>query len=107
MSDQIIVFKNRLNTITVDLGFDISSDTYTSQIRTEPKGDAPLIAEWAVSFVTDGTDGKLILALTELETAQITSDSGFMDFKRVVPPGLAVSVIDKPLEVVFRGSVTV
>lgn len=107
MSDQIIVFKNRLNTITVDLGFDISADTYTSQIRTEPKGDSPLIAEWEVAFLTDGTDGKLTLTLTELQTSQITSDSGFMDFRRVVPPGNPVSVIDKPLEVVFRGSVTV
>lgn len=106
MSDQIVVWKNRVNIITVEVGFDISNEEWTSQIRSEPKADAPLLAEWSVAFENDGTDGRLLLTLTDVVTAQITADSGFMDFRRKVAFGYPVAAIDKPLEVIFRGSVT-
>jgi len=106
MSNEIIVQKNRFNVVTVDLGIDVSAEVITSQIRSEPHQDAPLIAEWDVDFATDGTDGKLILTLTTLATSEIKATSGFMDLKRQANieslPGF-----DSPLAVTFQGTVTV
>lgn len=103
--NKVIVHKNRTNVITVDLGIDVSLDTITSEIRTEPDHEANLIATWVVAFVTDGTDGLLKLTLDDVTTAQIEVDSGYMDLKRITA-GEPVPVFDKPLEVSFQGSVT-
>lgn len=105
MSNQVIVHKNRTNTLQVNMGMDVSEDTITSEIRSDPDVEAPLIATWTVSFATDGTDGMLILVLDDSVTSQIEANGGFMDLKRVVG-GEPVAVFDKPLEVVFRGTVT-
>ncbi len=106
MSNQVIVHKGRTNTIQVNVGIDVSTDTLTSQIRTEPDQDSPLIAEWDVAFDTDGTDGVLILTLDDSVTEDIAEVSGYMDLKRVTG-GEPVPVFDTPLEVVFRGTVTI
>jgi len=106
MSNEVVVHKGRTNVVTVDMGIDVSADTLTSEIRSEPNQGAPLIATWVVAFATDGTDGKLILTLDDLATSQIKATSGFMDIKRVTGSE-AVAVFDKPLEVTFRGTVTV
>jgi|APGre2960657404_1045060.scaffolds.fasta_scaffold113367_1 hypothetical protein len=105
MSNQVIVHKSRTNTLLVDLGVDVSDDTITSEIRSEPNSDSPLLATWVVNFVTDGSDGELVFTLDDTFTAQITATSGYMDVKRVTG-GEPVPVFDKPLEVVFRGTVT-
>jgi hypothetical protein len=103
MSNKIIVHKNRVNVITVSLGFDASGDTITSEIRSEPDSTSPLIAAWVVTFATDGTDGELVLTMDDIE---IDANSGYMDLKRVTS-GNPYAIFDKPLEVDFRGTVTV
>lgn len=105
MSNKVIVHKGRTNTIRVNLGIDVSADTITSEIRSEPEVEAPLIATWTVSFVNDGTDGELLLVLDDAETKDIKANSGYMDLKRVAG-GEPVPVFDRPLEVTFRGTVT-
>mgnify|MGYP006274407905 CR=1 FL=1 len=105
MSNQVIVHKGRTNTLLVDLGVDVSSDTITSEIRSEPNVDSVLLATWVVAFTTDGTDGELTFTIDDTFTSQITAQSGYMDIKRVTG-GEPVPVFDKPLEVVFRGTVT-
>jgi len=105
MSNKVIVHKNRTNTTVVDLGVDVSADTITSQIRAEQDPTSALIATWAVSFVTDGTDGLLLLTLDNALTTGITVDSGYMDLKRV-SAGEPLPVFDRPLEVSFQGVVT-
>ena len=105
MSSRIIVHKNRTNVLTISLGFDVSADTITSEIRSEPSVDSPLLATWDVSFRTDGTDGELVLILDDLDTSQIKATSGYMDLKRV-SGSEPLAVFDQPLEVSFRGSVT-
>ena len=105
MSSAIIVHKNRTNIITVGLGYDVSADTITSEIRAQPEVDSPLLATWDVTFATDGEDGELVLTLDDTITAQISATSGFMDIKRVTGSE-PVPVFDKPLEVIFRGTVT-
>jgi hypothetical protein len=109
MSNEIIVHKGRTNVVTVDMGIDVSADLLTSEIRSEPNQGAPLIATWDVAFATNGVDGRLILTLDDLATGQIKATSGFMDIKRMVggEAGEAVAAFDKPLEVTFRGTVTV
>ena len=107
MSNQVIVHKHRANTIQVDLGFDVSGDVITSEIRTEPSVEAPLILTWDVQFLTDGADGKLVLTTNAADTDEIAVNSGYMDLKRVIGgTGDPVPVFDQPLEVVFRGTVT-
>ena len=103
--NKVIVHKNRTNTISLDLGFDVSGDTITSEIRTEADHESTLLATWVVTFETDGTDGKLILTLDNTFTGQIDVDSGFMDIKRI-SAGEPLPVLDRPLEVEFRGTVT-
>jgi len=105
MGKAVIVHKGRTNTLQVNLGVDVSTDTITSEIRSEPEISSPLIAAWSVAYATDGTDGEMIFTLDNTITEQITASSGFMDVKRV-SGGEPLSVFDKPLEVIFQGSVT-
>lgn len=105
MSNEVVVYKGRTNVLTVSLGIDVSLDEITSEIRSEPDVSGPLLAEWDVTFATDGTDGELILTLDDLVTGQITVNSGYMDLKRV-SGAEPIPVFDRPLDVVFRGSVT-
>ena len=105
MSNQVIVHKGRVNTIGVSLGYNASADIYTSEIRRDPDFLSPLIAIWTVAWKTNGSDGELILTLDDLITKQIEVDSGYMDLKRV-SAGNAFPVFDRPLEVIFRGTVT-
>lgn len=105
MSNKVIVHKGRTNTIQINLGANISADIFTSEIRSEPTVESPLIATWTVDFLTDGSDGKLILTMDDLITGQIAPNSGYMDLKRVTA-GEPIPVFDRPLEVSFRGTVT-
>jgi len=102
----VIVHKGRTNVVTVDLGIDVSADTLTSEIRTQPDQASTLIATWVVTKATTGADGKLILTLDNTVTSQITVSSGYMDLKRITN-GEPVPVFDKPIEVTFQGTVTV
>lgn len=105
MPSPVIVHRSRTNVITLDLGIDVSGDTITSEIRTQPETTSALLATWVVDFVTDGSDGLLTLTLDDLDAGQITVDKGYMDVKRV-SGGEPLPVFDKPLEVEFRGVVT-
>lgn len=106
MSDnKVIVHKGRTNTLQVNLGIDISADTFTSEIRAEPTVNSDLIIAWTVAFLTDGHDGKLKLTVDDQDTKLIAANSGYMDLKRVLGSE-PVPVFDKPLEVTFRGTVT-
>jgi hypothetical protein len=104
MANEVIVHKGRVNYTPVNLGFDVSAETLTSEIRTHPTVDAALIVEWEISFVTDGTDGKLMLKIDDT-ARDIVPTKGYMDIKRVVD-GEALPIFDEPLEVIFRGTVT-
>lgn len=105
MTAKVVVHKARTNLLIVDLGEDVSADTFTSQIRAEPDHNSALLMTWTVGFETTGGDGRLLLTVDDVITEQITVDSGFMDLKRVTG-GQPVPVFDKPLEVVFQGVVT-
>ena len=105
MAGSIIVHKGRTNIVTVAMGFDVSTDIITSEIRAEPDINSLLIAEWDVTFESDGTDGILVLTMDDVITAQITASGGFMDLKRV-SGGEPLPVFERPLEVQFQGSVT-
>jgi len=102
----IIVFKNRTTILPVNLGFDVSDDTITSQIRVGKDSESELIAEWDVSFVTDGTDGKVLLTLDNSISATITQKAGYTDMKRV-SGGEPFPVYDSSIRVSFREVVTV
>lgn len=106
MSNQIVVHKGRTNTLLVNLGINVAGSTITSEIRSEPDQESSLIATWTVTFVSDGADGKLRLVLDDLATSQIKASSGYMDLKRM-SGGEPLAVFDEPLEVIFRGTVTV
>lgn len=105
MANEVIVHKGRRNVISVNLGYDVSADIITSEIRAAPTRSAPLLATWVVTFATDGTDGELTLTLDDAATETTEADRGYMDLKRLTG-GEPVSVFDQPLEVVFRGTVT-
>jgi hypothetical protein len=104
MSTEVIVHKDRTNSLEISLGFDITGETITSQIRSEPDTEAPLIMEWSVSVV-DATSGELLLTVDNVDTADIKANSGFMDLKRV-SGGEPLAIFDHPIEVRFVGSVT-
>jgi hypothetical protein len=104
MASKVIVHKGRTNTLRVNLGMNITGDTFTSEIRAEPDTSSLLIATWVVT-VSDATKGELVLTLDDVTTSQITAASGYMDIKRVTGTE-PVAVFDRPLEVSFRGTVT-
>lgn len=103
MSRPLIVWKNRTNIVPVSLGYDVSGDTLTSEIRTQ---SGTLIATWTVTFDGDGTDGEIILTLDNSALAAVAYPSGVMDIKRV-STGEPMAVFDKMIEVEFRDVVTV
>jgi capsid portal protein len=105
LSNKVIVHKGRTNILQVNLGINVSADTFTSEIRAEPTQESPLLATWVISFVTNGTDGKLKLTLDNVITDQIAANAGYMDLKRT-SNGEPLPVFDRPLEVSFRGTVT-
>lgn len=100
----VIVHKGRTNSISVNLGIDITGETITSEVRSEARVDSPLIMTWAVSVV-DAATGELLLTVDNTITEQIKENSGFMDLKRVSGTE-PLPVFDRPLEVEFRGTVT-
>lgn len=102
---QVIVHKGRTVVLPVSLGFDVSEDTITSEIREGKSHTSDLIGTWVVTYVTDGTDGEVILTLDDSVTAGITQATGFMDIKRITG-GEPVSVFDEPLEVLFEDVIT-
>jgi hypothetical protein len=104
MSD-IRVYKERTNVITIDMGFDVSGDTITSEIRSQPDTSGALIATWTVTFTTDGTDGELTLTIDQSLAANIVASTGYMDLKRV-SGGEPIPVFARPLQVEFIGAVT-
>lgn len=105
MSNKVVVHKGRTNTVQVSMGINVSADVITSEIRTDPDVNSPLIATWTVSFASDGADGELILKLDDLVTSQIAQQVGYMDLKRV-SNGEPIPVFDRPLEVLFQSTVT-
>ena len=104
MTNPVVVHKGRTNIITVNLGIDVTGDTFTSEIRTEPEVDSTLIAAWDVT-IEDATNGVLKLEMDDLVSGQVTVSSGYMDIKRVTG-GEPVPVFDEVLEVAFRGVTT-
>lgn len=105
MTAQLVVQRNRTNRIPVNVGFDATGETFTSQIRAEESITSDELATWAVTFDTDGSDGELILTLEEADVSNIAKSYGYMDIKRV-SGGKSLSVFNKPLEVLFQGVVT-
>jgi len=103
MPKQLVVHKGRANVVGVILGFDITGDTITSQIRERPDQDSPLIATWTVTVTTAGT-GTLSLFLDDSANL-ITQSEGFMDIQRL-SGGQPLTVFDEPLAVELRGTVT-
>mgnify|MGYP003647094175 CR=1 FL=1 len=105
MNNQILVYKERTNSVLVDLGLNITGDTITSEIRVQPFSSSTLIATWTAT-VTNAVLGLVTLTLDNSVTSAITQSNGYMDIKRVVA-GEPIPVFDQPLDVVFIGSVTV
>ena len=105
MSGELIIHRNRTNVVPLGLGFDVSGDTITSQIRLNPGDTGDPLCEWTVTFATDGTNGELILTLTSEDLNEVTANYGYMDLKRV-SGGEPLSVFLEPLKVAFKGVVT-
>lgn len=105
MSNQVVVHVGRYNELQVQMGIDVSGDTFTSQIRSEPDQDATLLASWVVTKPNGGTDGLLLLTMEANISGQVDVSSGWMDLKRV-SGAKPFAVFDRPLEVSFRPSVT-
>ena len=103
--EQLVVDRNRTNVVVVDLNEDVSADTFTSEIRKEQDWNSTLLATWTVTFVTDGTDGELLLTLDKATTSAITLSTAYMDIKRV-NGSEETSVLAEPIQVVFQGTVT-
>ena len=102
--NKVIVHKHRTNTLTVNLGMDITGDTITSEVRVQPDPTSALLMTWVVTVVDDAT-GELEISVDDSTTAQIEVDKGYMDFKRL-SSGEPLPILDRPLEVEFRGTVT-
>lgn len=83
MAYEIVVKKGRTNVVLVSVPYNISEESFSSEIRSAPSPTSPLIATWEVTFENDGNDGKLRLCLDDTVTGLITESQGYMDIKRV------------------------
>lgn len=104
MSEPLEIYKNRTNIVRISLGIDVSADTFASEIREEKNISSPLIASFVASFVTDGTDGEILLTCDNSSLSNVTVKYGYMDIKRTSngEPLQAIS----PIKVVFKDPVT-
>ncbi len=102
---QVKVQRGKTVILPVSLGFDVSQDTITSEIRVDKSQSSTLIATWAVAFETDGQDGELILTLDNSITVEISNSVGYMDLKRVAG-GEPLPIFNEPLEVLFVNTIT-
>lgn len=102
---QIVVHKGRTVIVPVSLGYDVSGDVFESEIREEKNRTSDLIVAWDVSYLTDGSDGELILTLDDAVTSTIEKSKGYMDIKRV-SGGEPLPVFNGVIEVLFRETVT-
>lgn len=100
---QLIIQKGRYNEFLVNLGVDISGDTFTSEIRAEQDSVSDVLA----SFHCDTTENLnvLKLSLEVNDISEIEQTNGWMDIKRVSGEK-PLPVFDRPLEVIFRDTVT-
>jgi hypothetical protein len=105
MSGDLILHVGRVNVVPLGLGFDVSGDEFTSQIRKEKSVESDLLAEWDVTFANDGTDGELVMILAADALNEVSVSSGYTDLKRV-SNGQPLSVFSEPIPVVFEGVVT-
>lgn len=102
---QVEVYRSRTVILPVSLGFDVSEETITSEIRVAQSPTSDLIATWTVTNKTDGTDGEIILTLDDEITSEIVQTIGYMDLKRM-SGGEPLSIFSEPLQVVFLDPVT-
>lgn len=92
--------------VPVSLRYSVKDQTIRSQIRAGRNRSAPLIAEWEVKFVTDGSDGKIQLEMDDSVTVAIPNTVGYMDILRI-GDGEPYSVLnDTIIEVVFKDTIT-
>ena len=104
MTEPLEIYKNRTNIIPVNLGVDVSGDTFASEIREERDSTSTLIASATISFDTDGVDGKILLTFDNSSLSAVLVKYGYMDVKRTSngEPLQATT----PVKVVFKESVT-
>lgn len=102
----LVVYKNRTNRVPVTIGFDISGDTFVSEIRAEKNSTSLLIATWDPTFLTDGIDGILVLTLDNSLVSNVTQKVGYMDIKRI-HNGEPYPVFNDPIKVTFKEAITV
>lgn len=104
MSDEITVFKNRTTKVRVSLGFDVSTDSFTAEIRAKASSTSELLATWDVTFATNGIDGELIMTMQNESVAAVTAKSGYTDLKRM--SGGEPYPVFEPVKVKFVDTVT-
>lgn len=105
MYQPIIVHKNRNVTVGINLGEDVSGNTFSGVIRKDKSPDSTLLATWAIEFLTDGTDGEIVLTLQPGDTATIEHTNAYTDVKRVVGSEV-LPVFTQPIQVIFVDSLT-
>lgn len=89
----------------MSFSYDLGDDIFTSEIRTGPTHEYPLIEEWDVSK-KEGSNNTLILSLDDSKTSGITHVAGWMDVKRV-SFGEPLPVLRDPIQVVFIEQITI
>lgn len=102
---QLKIYRGRTAVVPVSLGYDASSETFTSELRAEKDRNSTLLATWVVSFATDGVDGELVLTLDDTTTNNIVKNVGYMDIKRI-SNGEPLNVLDEPIEVLIKTPIT-
>lgn len=102
---QLKVYRGRTNIVPVSLGFDVSQDSFASDIRVSQNPTSRLIASWDISFATDGKDGELVFKLDSVLTSLIKENHGYMDLKRVSGQDV-LNVFEAPIQVIFLNTIT-
>lgn len=98
---EVTVWEKRTTKLMVSLGYDVSQDVITSQIREGRTPESELIAEWNVAFLTDGTDGELVLTIDDSLVQDVSVSNGYMDGVRV-SNSEPLPLFDEIIDVVFK-----
>lgn len=104
MPEPLEIYKNRTNIIPVNLGVDVSGDTFASEIREDRDSTSTLIASATITFATDGIDGNILVTFDDSSLSSVTTKYGYMDIKRT-SNGEPLQAIT-PVKVVFKDPVT-
>ena len=92
----LVVERTKTVVVPISLGFNVSGQVFTADLRATTSATSTLIATWTVTFATNGKDGELIATLPDTVTSTLAVGTAYMRLKRTTP-GPTIEIFGEPV----------